>query len=406
MPGGRTRRAGAARERVLHHLDQVGERAQVAIGGGGEGVLHQMVAGDVHRIDQVHRRGDLVIRARVVGPSALPPHRPRVERGGVGAHRPRRLGVAAHHVGERPQERRHVRALLLQQCEQVVDERAVHRVVVVAVGTEAELGAHHVQPVRRVPLGEAVQRCRGQFDRGLLRVGDERQQGLGEAGQVPLGDARLLTVRVTTAVVDGAEHRGVVVAIHERARPVVDRLARDRHVVGVHHAMDEADRHPPCDQRRLGLGHGVEQRKGRVVVLGGGGVVPLDGVAGEVGEQLPIAGVGRVLERTDAQVARGHASQHRARQRPRVAGDVLARRAHGQGPRGGDAERVHRLADDVLAQHRPHSCLAVAAASERGAARTFQVQVAADAGHPAVCLAVRRADEFAQQQRPAVTEAG
>ncbi len=56
---------------------------------------------------------------------------------------------------------------------------------------------------------------------------------------------------------------------------------------------------------------------------------------------------------------------------------------------------MHRLADDVLAQHRPHRRQAVAAASERRRARTLQVDVA----EPAVGVG-----ELTQQQRAAVAQ--
>jgi pyridinium-3,5-biscarboxylic acid mononucleotide sulfurtransferase len=59
--------------------------------------------------------------------------------------------------------------------------------------------------------------------------------------------------------------------------------------------------------------------------------------------------------------------------RPLAGGD------HGERPGGGDAEGVHRLADEVLAQHRTDGGLAVAAAGERRAARALEVEVAAAA---------------------------
>ena len=47
--------------------------------------------------------------------------------------------------------------------------------------------------------------------------------------------------------------------IHEGAWAVVDRLTRDRHIVGVHHAMDEAHMHPASNERRLLVAHALEQ---------------------------------------------------------------------------------------------------------------------------------------------------
>ena len=57
---------------------------------------------------------------------------------------------------------------------------------------------------------------------------------------------------------------------------------------------------------------------------------------------------------------------------------------------------MHRLADDVLAQHRPDRREAIAATGERGTPGTLQVQVA---------KAAIGADQFAEQQCPAIAEA-
>ena len=51
------------------------------------------------------------------------------------------------------------------------------------------------------------------------------QQSLGQARQIPLRDMRLPAVSVAAMTVDGAEHRGRIIRVHERAGPVVDRLA-------------------------------------------------------------------------------------------------------------------------------------------------------------------------------------
>ena len=83
----------------------------------------------------------------------------------------------------------------------------------------------------------------------------------------------------------------------------------------------------------------------------GAGVVAGDRVVGQAPQQVEVAGRGGVFEAAHPQVAGGDAGQHRAGQR-RLALHRPARRHHGQGSRGGDAQRVHRLADDVLAQHR------------------------------------------------------
>ena len=79
-----------------------------------------------------------------------------------------------------------------------------------------------------------------------------------------------------------------------------------------------------------------------------------------------------------------------------LADDLLPRGDDGECARGRDPERVHCLADQVLAQHRADRGLAVAAAGERGPARSLEVEVAAGAGV---------VDDLAEQQRPPVAEA-
>src|SRR3546814_9176446 len=61
-------------------------------------------------------------------------------------------------------------------------------------------------------------------------------------------------------MVDRAEDRLWGVFVQERAGTVVDGLAGDRGVVGVHHAVDEADPQPAGDQLDLGRDHRFEQR--------------------------------------------------------------------------------------------------------------------------------------------------
>ena len=124
-------------------------------------------------------------------------------------------------------------------------------------------------------------------------------------------------------------------------------------------------------------------------------VVAGDRVVGEAAQQVEVAVRGGVLERADAQVAARPPGPAPRPGSSVVAGDRLAGGDDGERPRGRDAERVHRLADHVLAQHRPDRGLAVAAAGERRAARALQVEVApAPVG----------VDELAEQQRPAVAE--
>ena len=119
-----------------------------------------------------------------------------------------------------------------------------------------------------------------------------------------------------------------------------------------------------------------------------------DRVLGELAHALGIAARGEELERADADVARRDARQHRAGQH-RLAQHRLAGGDDRERARGRDAERMHRLADEDLAQHRPDRRLAVAAARERRPARALERDVAAQAG---------AVDHFAEQDRAAVAE--
>ena len=146
---------------------------------------------------------------------------------------------------------------------------------------------------------------------------NERQQRLGQAGQVPLRDRGLVAVGVAAAMVDRAEHRLRVVGVHERARAVVDRLPGDRHVVGVHHAVDEPDEHPPRDERRPGASATASSS----ATAGSSAaadrrVVAVDRVVGQAPQETRGRVAGRdVLEGPDPQVAGGDARQDGAGQR-------------------------------------------------------------------------------------------
>ncbi|CAB4889968.1 unannotated protein [freshwater metagenome] len=348
-----------------------------------------MIAWDVERVDAVHRVGNRAGVTRISGTGSRPSQGPCVERLRFREQGPCWFGVAAHHVGQRPEERGEIDCLHLQQGEQVIDQGCVG-----GWYEQPELGVHARGPVLGETVGERLQHL------GCQRYGivgarcEQRQHGLCQAGQVPLGDTRLVAVCVAAAVVDRAEHGGGVVAVHERTRPVIDGLSRDGHVVGVHDAVHEAHQRPACDQRRLRFDHRRVHRKVGVLTGGDVRVVAGDGVVGEALQQRAIAGGRCVLEGADAQVTGGHTGEHCAGQHG-VAGNLLARGNHGERAGGGNTEGVHGFADDVLAQHRPERCLAVAAARERRAARPLQVHIAA--------LALR-VGQFAQQQRAAIAQ--
>ena len=207
-------------------------------------------------------------------------------------------------------------------------------------------------------------------------------------------DARLVRKGIATPVVDRAEPLVGIVFVEERTRPVVERLAGDGRVVGVHDAVDEADAQPARDQARLRVDHALQQGEGVVAAAGGVGVVAPERVGGQGDQRLSIPARCEELERAHAEVARRHAREDRARQRL-FAEDALARRRDGEGTRGRDAQRRHRLADEVLAQDGAKRGASVAATRKRRASGALELDVA-----PQAVLA----DDLAQQDGPTVAE--
>jgi hypothetical protein len=260
---------------------------------------------------------------------------------------------------------------------------------------EPQLRAHPSAPVGVELLLELADRCRREVDRASLVRVEQGQQGLGEPGKVPLGHAGLVAERVSAGVVDRAEDGARVVGLEEGTRSVVDGLAGDGHVVGVHHAVDEADEHPLRHQPRLRSHHRVEQREGWQARISGCRVEASDRVVAEAPQQVAVAGRGGVLEAADTQVAARDAREHRAGQEV-VPLHGTSGRDHGQGPGGRDAQGLHRLTDGVLPQHRPQHREPVAPAGERGAPRPLQVHVAPS---------TRRVGQLAEQQGATVAEA-
>ena len=122
--------------------------------------------------------------------------------------------------------------------------------------------------------------------------------------------------------------------------------------------------------------------------------MPRPRVVGKRPHGLLVVVCRRPLHGADADMARGHARQHRAVEH-RLAIDRLARRHHGQAPRGRNAERVHRLADDVFPQHRPERGAPVTPAGEPRLPCAFQLNVHAIAGWR---------DLLAEQDRAAIAE--
>src|SRR5262249_29154512 len=112
--------------------------------------------------------------------------------------------------------------------------------------------------------------------------------------------------------------------------------------------------------------------------------------------QFGLPAMGEDFERAEADVARGHADDDRARL-DRFAIDLQIGADDAERPRGWDAEGVERLAAQVFADARTQHRAAVAEAGKHRLAGALEVQV------PALA---RRVLHFAEQDRPAVAELG
>ena len=158
--------------------------------------------------------------------------------------------------------------------------------------------------------------------------------------------------------------------------------------------MDEADMHPAGDECCLTLGDFAQQPDVAVGMVEQFGVVPANGVVGELPQLALLSAGGKVLEGADSQMARGNARQDGARKRV-LAEHRLARADGRERARCRNLERVHRLAEDGFSQHRADGGLAVAAARKRGSPRALEGDVAPTA------VAV---NDLAEQERPTVAE--
>ena len=134
---------------------------------------------------------------------------------------------------------------------------------------------------RQEHVGKTVYLGLGQGDCLILVVIQQRQQALGQAGEVPVGDARLIAIGVTTAVIDGAKYLVSRKGIHECAGTIVDSFATYQHIVGVHHTVNKPQQLPAGYQCRLSLHDGFKHCERLVFSVQRLRVVASQHVAGE-----------------------------------------------------------------------------------------------------------------------------
>src|SRR6056297_2171701 len=99
-----------------------------------------------------------------------------------------------------------------------------------------------------------------------------------------------------------------MIGIHEGAGAVIDGFTGHARIVRVHDAVDEADTHPARDELRLRSDDRLQEIQRRLRL----GVVARDDVIGKRAQRLVVPAHGEILERADADVARGDPGEHRA----------------------------------------------------------------------------------------------
>ncbi len=209
-----------------------------------------MIARDVDRVDRPHRRAPARARPAARAPGArasAPPRRRRL--GGIGEQA--RPASCRRARGSSAPERLGEIGFGLRPWRSADPARAPRR-----------LPPRWTRPsLRRMPAISAWRIATAGTQRAFRwrcasasSLSSRKAAAAGSRRSAPgsNGDARLVDVGVAAAVVDRAEHRVGLVDVHEGAGAVVDGLAGDRAVVGVHDAVDEAHQHPLAPPGRPG----------------------------------------------------------------------------------------------------------------------------------------------------------
>ena len=110
--------------------------------------------------------------------------------------------------------------------------------------SEPQLAVKTLAPGGFIHVGVRFEYLGGVFYRGFLIRVEQAEHGFRQAGEVPLADGGLVLIGVTPLAIDGAEHLRCMVGIHKRTGAVINGLAADGHVIGVHDPVNKSDVHP------------------------------------------------------------------------------------------------------------------------------------------------------------------
>ena len=95
----------------------------------------------------------------------------------------------------------------------------------------------------------------GKFQRSFFLSCQKGQKRFRQTRQIPLRHAWLIGIGIAPAMINRTQYRCRIIGIHEGAGAVINCLTADGHIVGIHHAMDEADMQPLRDQLCLARNH-------------------------------------------------------------------------------------------------------------------------------------------------------
>ena len=183
-------------------------------------------------------------------------------------------------------------------------------------------------------------------------------------------------------------------AIHEGARSVIDRFPGNRHVVGVHHAVNESELHPVGDQFGLTPHNTFQQRMIRPVGPSCFRIKTADRVVRQDLQVLMVPARRKPFERAHTNVRPGHTHQDASWNRS-LPHHGFARGQGGQRPRRRHPQCRHRFRHEVFAQNRSQSRTAVALSGKGCRSGPFELNVAAHAG---------RISDFSQKNGAAVSQ--
>ena len=350
----------------------------------GQRGFDQMIAGNDGGVGGKQPFGRLRSQSR-------PPARQPVQQARrIGEQRRQQIGVLRRKC-QSPERQRPVRALRFHYRQQVLGKLKI----AVLFARQPQLAAHHRQPFVLIHSGHATQAVIGQIHRAVGVGIKKRQQRFRQPRQVPAKDKRLICIGIPTLPINRGKHRAGGVGLDERAGAVVDGLAGQRHIVGVHHAVHKSQAHPKCHQPRLPRHHRIEQRQCRGI--GGGRIreVARNGVLQQGGQSGGLIPIGEKLKGADADVTGGNARHHSTGQRALIAQNCLTRGGHRQTTGARHPKCRHRLRDQIFAQHRPKRRPTVAATRKPGATGAFQLQV------PPATI---RPQKLAQKMRAAIAK--